>query len=358
MEPEITVDYLRRKDTALASILNDMFDGVYIVDRHRRILFWNKGAEEITGYSAEEVEGKWCGDDVLNHIDEDGNLMCKSACPLTETIATGARATKKAYPRHRSGRRFPTMTHAAPIRNAQGEIIAGVEVFRDISGEEEFRLLQEKFNTVLSKNVSAATLEDVMAQVKGEAASRASARDLSILYLDVVAFTKFSEENSAVDSVILLNAIFGICEVITTEFHGDLNKFIGDCIMAVFIDANDAVNAAKKMLAALKRFNAIRRAEGEQEVAVRIGIHSGLAIQGSVGEQGSKERTVIGDVVNTASHIQPLAAPNSICISESTYSRLKDASDFGNERQAVVEGKTEPLTIYSYAAGSDPEGDQ
>ena len=59
---KLTVDELRKGDTALASVLNDIYDGVYIVDKKRHILFWNKGAEHITGYSADEVQGKWCGD--------------------------------------------------------------------------------------------------------------------------------------------------------------------------------------------------------------------------------------------------------------------------------------------------------
>jgi len=59
------IKYLGRKDTVLALTLDTIFDGVYIVDKERRIVFWNKGAEEITGYSAKEVCGRKCSDNIL-----------------------------------------------------------------------------------------------------------------------------------------------------------------------------------------------------------------------------------------------------------------------------------------------------
>jgi PAS domain S-box-containing protein len=64
-------------DSVLMTILNSIFDGIYVVDRGRKIIFWNRGAEEITGFSTEEVMGKRCSDDILNHIDENGVLLCR-----------------------------------------------------------------------------------------------------------------------------------------------------------------------------------------------------------------------------------------------------------------------------------------
>ena len=58
------------------SILNHIQDGVYYVDVHRKIEFWNKGAEQITGYKADEIVGQDCPSTKLNHIDEFGNHLC------------------------------------------------------------------------------------------------------------------------------------------------------------------------------------------------------------------------------------------------------------------------------------------
>lgn len=349
MDEPMSAEYLSRKDTVLAAVLNALFDGVYIVDKDRKILFWNRGAEEITGYRAEEVENHWCGDNILNHIDEKGNILCHGGCPLTRSLRTGEHVRKKVYPLHQSGRRFPVVTHVAPIRDEAGEIIAAIEVFRDVSQEEEFRLLQEKFNKLIARYVSSATLDEVVAQIHGKSSTGVCIRDLTVLYVDVVAFTSFSERHSGEEAVSLLNDIFGICEVITTEYNGDIDKFLGDCIMAVFVDANDAVGAARQVLSALGRLNKQRGSEGQEPVAVRIGINSGHVIQGDVGTRDRKDLTVIGDVVNTAARIQASAQPNSVYISTAAFSRLKDSTAFAYEGEIRVKNRETPIGVYRYA---------
>ena len=98
----------------------------------------------------------------------------------------------------------------------------------------------------------------------------------------------------------VLNDVFGICDVITREKHGDIDKFIGDAIMAVFIDAQDAVEASEKILhEALPYFNRLRAEEGLVPIRIRIGVNSGIVLQGDVGTTDRKDLTVIGDVVNT-----------------------------------------------------------
>lgn len=166
MKQPITTQELSRRDTPLGVVLDSLYDGVYIVDPRRRILFWNHGAEKITGFNASEVMGRRCADNILNHIDADGNLLCKSGCPLLKAIRTGQEIEAKVYPLYKDGQRFPTLTHVAPIRNETGEIIAGIEIFRDITLEEDFRHLQEKFNSLIKKYVSTATFDEVITQVQ------------------------------------------------------------------------------------------------------------------------------------------------------------------------------------------------
>ncbi len=352
MSPSLTTKELRRRDTQLAAVLDSLYDGVYIVDRRRRILFWNRGAEKITGFGAAEVSGRRCADNILNHIDADGNLLCRGACPLLKAMQTGREIEAKVYPFHRGGRRFPTLTHVAPIRDETGKIIAGIEVFRDITLEEEFRHLQEKFNALTRKYVSAATFEEIMAQAHtGAGRGASSLRELTVLFLDIVGFTGFSETKSPQDVVTMLNEVFGVCEVITRECHGDVDKYIGDCIMTVFVDANDAVDAAGRILyGALPRMNALRREKGQEPVHVRIGINSGRVIQGDVGSAERKDLTVIGDAVNAASRIQGITDPDTIALSEATYGRLNDqnAARCALLRTLSVKGRKKPIAIFQY----------
>lgn len=332
----------------LVYMLDTIFDGVYIVNTNREIVFWNKGAEKITGYSFNEVKGKKCSANVLNHIDGDGKLLCKSGCPLTHCIKTGLNIEEKIYPLHKNGKRFPVLTHVAPIKDTEGLVVGAIEVFRDITKDEDFRILQEKFNGFIQKYISKDTYEEILNQVKHGKSELNVIRDLTILYLDIVGFTEYSENidpNSIAD---LLNDLFGICGVITREFHGDIDKFIGDSIMATFLDANDAVNASKKIFVALDHFNKIRESRGLCKIQLRLGINSGNVVQVEIGTKDRKDYTVLGDVVNTASRIQSIAEPDSIYISESTLARLNSKLNFHWVGSKKLKGKKESINIYKY----------
>lgn len=346
MSEMIDIEELKRTNSNLGIILNYLFDGVYIVDRSLNILFWNRGAELLTGHFSQDVVGHRCADDILNHIDENGVRLCKGNCPLRQTFKTGQPTMRKVYPLRNDGRRFPVMTHVAPILNDAGEIIAAIEVFRDISQEEELRTMQEKFAALIKRYVSTTTVESVMERIHTDEPGKVELRDLSVLYLDVVAFTPYSEENPPLAVVNMLNELFGLCGVITVECNGDIDKFIGDSIMAVFIDANDAVAAATKILTAHAAWNAKRIQQQQPEVKVRIGINSGLMMQAEIGTLNRKDFTVIGDVVNTAARIQSMGVPNSIAISEATWSRLKHPEQFFFYQEIKVKGKVTTQRIY------------
>jgi PAS domain S-box-containing protein len=344
------LDAFRDPNSLVVSAMDALFDGVYVTDRDRRIVFWNKGAEHITGYAAADVQGRRCADDILNHIDENGALVCTGACPLLETFRTGATCEKRLYPLTKPGPRIPVVTHVAPLRDADGSIVGAIEVFRDFSKEEDFRMLQEKFNALVKRYVSTATLSEIQSQLDGPG-GESTVRDLTVMYLDVVGFTSFSERHSSGEAVKLLNDVFGICEVLTRRFHGDIDKFIGDAVMATFIDANDAADAGRYILGALAALNESRRALGLSEVRVRIGMNSGMLIQGNIGTIDRKDLTVIGDVVNTAARIQTLAEPDSIFVSESTLSRLKNQTDFSFSGEMAAKGKASKIKVFALRAG-------
>lgn len=354
MDGSISVEALRDKDSLLSKVLDSIFDGVYITDRSGAILFWNRAAEAITGYAAENVVGRRCSDNILNHIDEQGHVLCGDRCPLMQTIETGEACGAKVYPLHRDGHRFPVQTHIGPIRNPHGEVIAGIEVFRDISTEEEFRLLQEKFNQLVKRYVSQTTYEDLVAQVALGADAEVSSRELTIFYLDMVGFTALSEGSEPAQVVQVLNEVFGMCDVITRENHGDIDKFIGDALLATFIDVNDAVDAARKVaMDALPYYNKKRKEKGLEAVNVRIGIHSGMVLQGDIGSSERKDRTVIGDVVNVAQRIESICVPGNVFISEASFSRLEKAwaRRFAFHGEVQVKGRAEPVRVYAYTGG-------
>lgn len=117
-------------------ILDAISDGVYVCDRDRRIVYWSPSAERITGWRASDVLGRACLEDVLNHVDKDGRRLCgKEHCPLHRAMVTGAttRVPVIVYATGRDKRRIPMEVVTAPIRDADGRIVGGVEMFRDMS---------------------------------------------------------------------------------------------------------------------------------------------------------------------------------------------------------------------------------
>ncbi|WP_052515366.1 SpoIIE family protein phosphatase [Dethiosulfatarculus sandiegensis] len=116
------------------TILHHTTDGIYVTDLKCRILYWNKAAERITGWSAEEVIGVPCHNDVLVHVDRKGKPLCKPGlCPLHRAMASD-RQSKSAvllFAKKKDGSRVPVTVSVAPLRNKDGKVIGGVEVFRD-----------------------------------------------------------------------------------------------------------------------------------------------------------------------------------------------------------------------------------
>jgi diguanylate cyclase (GGDEF)-like protein/PAS domain S-box-containing protein len=116
-------------------LLDSLYDGVYFVDAERKITYWNKGAEQLTGYTAQEAVGKHCFDNFLVHVNDEGCVLCHEGCPLQQTIRDGARREAEVYLRHKLGHRIPILVRVAPMTNGQGQILGAVEVFSDVSAK-------------------------------------------------------------------------------------------------------------------------------------------------------------------------------------------------------------------------------
>ena len=115
-------------------ILDALADGVYITDTTRKIVFWNRAAERITGWSAKDVVGHRCSDNILVHVDKDGHKLCgEEHCPLHRAMLTGEPSLEPllVFAQHKQGRRIPVEVTVAPVRTKEGQILGGIEIFRD-----------------------------------------------------------------------------------------------------------------------------------------------------------------------------------------------------------------------------------
>lgn len=112
-------------------ILDNLYDGVYFVDRERRITYWNYGAERISGFCADEVLGKCCAESLLKHISPAGDELCHGQCPLNKTLTDGIPREAEVFLHHKNGHRVPVCVRISPLQSETEGIIGAVEVFSD-----------------------------------------------------------------------------------------------------------------------------------------------------------------------------------------------------------------------------------
>jgi len=122
--------------SVLQRVLDYLNDAVYVTDRDRRIVLWNRRAEEITGYSPDEVVGLRCRDSILSHVDKEGRSLCRTdLCPLYQTMVNDSptRMAVVIYAMTKSRGRIPVSVSTAPLHDKAGKVVGGVEIFRDES---------------------------------------------------------------------------------------------------------------------------------------------------------------------------------------------------------------------------------
>jgi PAS domain S-box-containing protein len=110
-------------------LLDQISDGVYFVNRDRRITYWNGGAERVTGYDADEVLGHSCAEGILRHVNDAGRQLCLNGCPLAEVMKDGKPREAHVYLHHKDGHRVPVSVRGQALLDPAGQIVGSVEVF-------------------------------------------------------------------------------------------------------------------------------------------------------------------------------------------------------------------------------------
>ncbi len=224
-----------------------------------------------------------------------------------------------------------------------------------LKGKDELSSLGSRINTMikglnerfkLSKFVSRSTLDHVSGdsdiQLGGERVN------MTVLFSDIRGFTSFSENRDPEDVIRILNDVMNLQSEIIAEFDGDIDKFVGDEIMAIFQGEDmvmKAVSAAHKIRNELSA--RYREMDPSERIYVGIGINTGEMIAGNMGSGTRMDRTVIGDAVNLGSRLCSVAGKNTIVLSEFSYEYVKDRVDVQSHDPIQVKGKAKPVTIYT-----------
>lgn len=115
---------------ALKKTFDVFHEAVYIVNNERKILYFNPVASEISGFRKEDLEGTFCYDNTLNHVDDQGKQLCHEGCPLMDSINYGVNTDHYVYLHHRLGHRVRVHVRSTPIYE-DGKIVGAIEAFVD-----------------------------------------------------------------------------------------------------------------------------------------------------------------------------------------------------------------------------------
>jgi len=204
----------------------------------------------------------------------------------------------------------------------------------------------------LSRFLSPAVAEMV---VKGQVELLRAGRlaEVSVLFADIRGFTTMAESESPQETVLMLNGFFTAMAQVIFRNEGNLDKFIGDCVMAVWgspsshpDDAARALRAAMEMQVEIEALNRTRTAAGQRPISIGVGVNTGQAVVGYMGSSERHEYTAIGDSVNIAARLCGMAKPGEVLATESSVKMAGRGFEATALPAAQVKGKEKGVVIY------------
>ncbi len=173
-------------------------------------------------------------------------------------------------------------------------------------------------------------------------------RLLAILFSDIRDFTAFSEAHLPYDVIHALNRYFRRVAAIVEQFHGQVDNFMGDGVMALFgVDdpANATLNAVRaglEMLRAVEGMQPYFETQFKTRLRIGVGVHYGEAVLGAIGTGERRRLTAIGDAVNVANRVENAnkAADTNFLISQLAYQQVSNQVRTGRSVQLPLKGKT------------------
>ena len=209
--------------------------------------------------------------------------------------------------------------------------------------------LREKLE--MQKFVSESTISAIKEQSKTGAMDLGGERlNLTFLFSDVRGFTAMSEKLQPELVMGILNEYLDLQAQIIKKNNGDIDKFVGDEVMAVFTGPNmtdDALTAAIDIVEAIKKMNDERIKKGQHTVEVGIGIHSGDVVHGRMGSRDRMDHTSIGDVVNLSARLCSHAEAGTILVTKTLIAGATKGKFVGKKLEPIrVKGKEKPIDVF------------
>jgi class 3 adenylate cyclase len=231
----------------------------------------------------------------------------------------------------------------------KGQIFVGPHTYRETSNEFEYRPLPP---LVIENDAQPVPIYELIAARPAKRIVRDSERrQATMMFADISSLRALSEHLSADEMMRLLNACFSEMAATVARHGGVIDKYVGECMMALFGVPNAIEDAPKRAVnAAIEIRNRLSRLSEDERlpypVEPHIGISTGLVIAGEIGGRVKRTYTVMGDSANLASRLKDAAALGSIYVSSDTYRYTRDAFAYRTLDPLTLKGKAEPVQAY------------
>jgi class 3 adenylate cyclase len=168
----------------------------------------------------------------------------------------------------------------------------------------------------------------------------------TIMFTDIAGFTPLMEAHPVREVLDSLNDYFALLSRIVQKRRGDVHKFLGDGLMALFVCPSDAVKAGREIQQAVAKFNARQEARELCRFETRLAIDVGKVVLTSVGSYDRRDHTLIGQPVNRAAHLAEDATPGTVWVSKHAYEKLGNRDEFAVRTMSVANSEGHLTAVY------------
>jgi class 3 adenylate cyclase/predicted ATPase len=183
-------------------------------------------------------------------------------------------------------------------------------------------------------------------------APEAERRQLTVLFCDLVDSTRLASQLDPEEWREVVRAYQAACSEVIGRYEGHIAQYLGDGLLVYFgypraheDDAQRAVRTGLGMVAAIGQLNAQLQQDTGIQLAVRVGVHTGVVVVGEMGGNGRQEQLAVGDTPNIAARLQGLAAPNTVVLSATTRRLVEAFFTYAELGPQALKGVATPLAV-------------
>jgi len=335
-------------------VFNSMTNMIITTDAEGQIYYFNEPAAEAMGLKEEDL-----GRSLENTFRK--SLSSQTVKTILKSLENGNEILGLEGIYRNGDKELDYSLNVTPLKTPRGKKEGLTLLFTNQTREkelkqtvyavsEERRVIKDMFARYMSQEVVASLMETPDSIKLG-----GDKREATVFFADIRGYTSFSEGRDPEVIVEILNEYFSAAVENIVQHKGYIDKFIGDCIMAVWgvpmmPEKEDAINAVSCAIAIQKLVRSAKRKffrKDASRLRIGIGINTGPLVAGNLGSMQRMDYSVIGDTVNLASRLEGVAEADEIIISQTTRNQIGDVFDLEKRNSVRVKGKEKPIQIYN-----------